>query len=225
MKTTLTIAALALSLTAVAAQPSADDEVKRMTEATTVLDEIMAAGDKAIPRSILQKAQGIAVFPSLLKGGMFVGGQRGHGVLSVRDASGGWSAPAFLTITGGSVGAQFGFQEIDLVLVVNDQRGLEQLVKNQFKLGAEAGIAAGPLGREATAQTDIQMRAKILGYSRARGLFAGVTLNGSTVRADRDANKRFYGTGFQTADIVFKGLGGAPEPVAAWKDTLVKHAR
>ena len=197
MKTLLPIAALALSLTVVTAQQSSEDEVKRITDAATVLDEIMAAGDKAIPRAILEKAQGIAVFPSLLKGGIGVGGQRGHGVLSVRDANGGWSAPAFLTITGGSVGAQIGLQAIDFVLVVNNQRGLEQLVKNQFKLGADAGIAAGPLGREATAQTDIQMRAQILGYSRARGLFAGVTLNGSTIRADRDANKRFYGTGFQ----------------------------
>lgn len=225
MKTLLIVSALALSLTVVAAQQSPADEVKRITEAASVLDEIMAAGDKAIPRAILEKAQGIAVFPSLLKGGMFVGGQRGHGVLSVRDANGAWSAPAFLTITGGSVGAQFGFQAIDLVLVVNDRRGLEQLVKNQIKLGADAGIAAGPLGREATAQTDIQMRAKILGYSRARGLFAGVTLNGSTVREDRDANKRFYGTGFSTGDIVFKGMGGAPEPVAAWRDTLTRHAK
>lgn len=227
MKTLLTIAALALSLTVVTAQkPSSDDEVKRVTEAASVLDEIMAAGDKAIPRAILEKAQGIAVFPSLLKGGMFVGGQRGHGIISVRDDNGAWSAPAFLTITGGSVGAQFGFQAIDLVLVVNDRRGLEQLVKNQIKLGAEAGIAAGPLGREATAQTDLQLRAQILGYSRARGLFAGVTLNGSTVRGDREANKRFYGTALHTGDIVFKGLGSGAEPVvASWRDTLVKHAK
>ena len=224
MKTLVTISALAFSLTIVTAQ-SSEGEVKRITEAATVLDEIMAAGDKAIPKAILDKAQGIAVFPSLLKGGIFVGGQRGHGVLSVRDANGAWSAPAFLTITGGSVGAQFGFQAIDLVLVVNNQRGLEQLVKNQIKLGAEAGIAAGPLGREVTAQTDIQLRAQILGYSRARGLFAGVTLNGSTVREDRDANQRFYGTAFHTADIVFKAMGGTPEPVGAWRDTLGKHTK
>ena len=226
MKLLLTISALALSLTVVTAQQqTSDDEVKRITDAATILDEIMAAGDKAIPRAILEKAQGVAVFPSLIKGGVFVGGQRGHGILSVRDASGAWSAPGFLTLTGGSVGAQFGLQAIDLVLVINNRRGLEQLVKNQFKLGAEAGIAAGPLGREATAQTDLQLRAQILGYSRARGLFAGVTLNGSTIRADRDANKRFYGTGLKTGEIVFDGLGGAPEPVATWRDTLVKHAK
>ena len=225
MKILLIVTALALGLTVVHAQQPAGDELRRITEAAAVLDEIMAAGDSAIPGAILEKAQGIAVFPSLIKGGLFVGGQRGHGILSVRDASGAWSAPAFLTITGGSVGAQFGLQAIDLVLVINDRRGLEQLVKNQFKLGAEAGIAAGPVGREATAQTDIQLRAKILGYSRARGLFAGATLNGSTVREDRDANERFYGTGFRTGQIVFDGLGGAPEPVATWRDTLVKHAK
>ena len=225
MKTLLTAATLALSLTVVTAQQTAGDELRRVTESAAVLDEIMAAADNAIPEAILKKAQGIAVFPSLIKGGMFLGGQRGHGILSVRDASGAWSAPAFLTITGGSVGAQIGLQAIDLVLVITDRRGLEQLVKNQFKLGAEAGVAAGPVGREATAQTDIQMRAKILGYSRARGLFAGVTLNGSTIREDRDANERFYGTGVRTGQIVFDGLGGAPEPVATWRDTLVRHAK
>ncbi len=225
MKILLIVCALALGLTVVRAQQPAGDELRRITESAAVLDEIMAAGDSAIPGAILEKAQGIAVFPSLIKGGMFLGGQRGHGVLSVRDGAGAWSSPAFLTITGGSVGAQIGLQAIDLVLVITDRRGLEQLVKNQFKLGAEAGVAAGPVGREATAQTDIQMRAKILGYSRARGLFAGVTLNGSTIREDRDANERFYGTGFRTGQIVFDGLGGAPEPVATWRDTLVKHAK
>ena len=226
MKILLIVTALALGLTVVHAQQRAGDELRRITEAAAVLDEIMAAGDSAIPGAILEKAQGIAVFPSLIKGGVLVGGQRGHGILSVRDASGAWSAPAFLTITGGSVGAQFGLQAIDLVLVINDRRGLEQLVKNQFKLGAEAGIAAGPVGREATAQTDIQLRAKILGYSRARGLFAGVTLNGSTVREDRDANERFYGTALHTGDIVFKELGSGAEPVvASWRDTLVRHAK
>src|SRR6185436_3332739 len=153
-------------------QKPADDEIKRLREASTVLDEIMGAPDKAIPANVLERAQGIAVFPGLLKGGLGVGAQRGHGILSVRDKkSGGWSDPAFLTITGGSFGAQIGLQEIDLVLVINNQRGLEQLVKNQFKVGADAGVAAGPVGRDASASTDIQMRAQILSYSRSRGLF------------------------------------------------------
>jgi lipid-binding SYLF domain-containing protein len=204
----------------------ASDEAKRIAIAGTVLEEIMAASDKAVPATIMENAAGIAVFPSLLRGGIVIGGQRGRGVLSVRDRkNGGWSSPAFLTITGGSVGAQIGGQAIDLVLVINNQRGLEQLVKNQFKVGADAAVAAGPVGRDASASTDIQMRAQILSYSRARGLFAGVTINGSTIRQDRDANERFYGTAYRTGQIVFDGLGGAPEPVAEWKTILTKYAR
>ncbi len=201
------------------------DEAKRIATAGTVLEEIMGAADKAVPRSIMEKAEGIAVFPSLIKGGIVIGGQRGRGILSVRDKqTGAWSSPAFLTITGGSIGAQFGAQAIDLVLVINNQRGLEQLVKNQFKVGADASVAAGPVGRDASASTDIQMRAQILSYSRSRGLFAGVTLNGSTIRQDRDANERFYGTAYRTGQIVFDGLGGAPEPVAEWKAILTKYS-
>ena len=216
--------AVVLSIATLSAQSS--DEARRITDAVAVLDEIMAAGDNAIPRAILEKAEGIAVFPSLIKGGFVIGGQRGHGVLSVRDKkAGGWSAPGFLTITGGSIGAQFGAQAIDLVLVVNNRRGLEQLIKNQFRVGADAGVAAGPVGREASASTDIQLRAQILSYSRARGLFAGVTLNGSTIRQDRDANERFYGTAYRTGEIVFEGRGGAPASVASLRDTLTKYAK
>jgi lipid-binding SYLF domain-containing protein len=203
----------------------ASDEARRISIAGTVLEEIMGAADQAIPRSIMEKAEGIAVFPSLIRGGIVVGGQRGRGILSVRDRkNGGWSSPAFLTITGGSVGAQFGAQAIDLVLIINNTRGLEQLVKNQFKVGADAAVAAGPVGREASASTDIQMRAQILSYSRSRGLFAGITINGSTIRQDRDANERFYGTAYRTGQIVFDGLGGTPEPVAEWKSMLTKYA-
>ena len=113
--------------------------------------------------------------------------------------SGTWSAPAFLTLTGGSVGAQIGGQEVDLLLVVIDEKGLEQLVSNQFKLGADAGVSAGPVGRNSEASTDVQMRAKILSYSRSRGLFAGVTLNGASLKQDRDANERFYGQAYRTS--------------------------
>lgn len=217
--------ACAAMLPLTAQTKSAEEENQRVTTAGTVLDEIMAAPDKAIPRAVLERAAGIAVFPSLVKGGFFVGGQRGHGVLSVRGKDGSWSNPAFLTITGGSVGPQFGVQAIDLVLVINETRGLEQLVRNQFKVGADAGAAAGPVGREASASTDIQMRAKILSYSRSRGLFAGVTLNGSTIRQDRDANERFYGIGYRTGQIVYEGMGTAPEAANAWKETLKKYAK
>ena len=215
---------VALSLATLSAQSS--DEARRISDSIVVLDEIMAAADKSVPQSILENAVGVAVFPSLLKGGFVIGGQRGKGILSVRDKKTGlWSAPAFLTITGGSIGAQIGGQAIDLILVVNNDRGLEQLVRNQFKIGADAGVAAGPVGREASAATDIQMRAQILSYSRSRGLFAGITLNGSTIRQDRDANERFYGTAYRTGQIVFEGLAGAPQSAAAWKETLAKYAK
>ena len=200
------------------------DEAKRAREATTVLDEIMSAGDKGIPSAVLEKAEGIAVFPGLLKGGLGVGAQHGRGILSTRVKSGGWSNPAFLTINGGSFGLQIGLQSTDLVLVINNMRGLEQMVKNQFKLGADAAVAAGPVGRDAGAATDIQMRAQILSYSRSRGLFAGVTVNGSTINQDRDANERFYGKPYTTAEIVFNGMG-TNAAANEWKATLLRYGK
>jgi lipid-binding SYLF domain-containing protein len=225
---TVGLAALLLSPSATATYSvtAQSDEARRIAEAITVLSEIMDAGDQSVPRSIMQKAEGIAVFPSLLKGGFIVGGQRGRGILSARDPkTGAWSSPAFLTITGGSIGAQIGGQAVDLLLVVQNRRGLEQLVGNQFKIGADASVAAGPVGRDASAATDIQMRAQILSYSRTRGLFAGVTINGSTIRQDRDANDRFYGMGYRTGQIVFDGLGGAPKPSEEWKGMLDRYSR
>ncbi len=206
-----------------AAQDKDDQEAKRVADATLAFSEIMAADDSAIPTAILDKAEAIAIFPTTIRAGLVVGGQRGRGILSVRGESGTWSAPAFLTLTGGSVGLQIGAQAADLVLVIMNRRGLENLVRNQFKVGADASVAAGPVGRDAQAATDIQMRAKILGYSRARGVFAGVTINGSTIRQDKDANQRFYGKPYDTKQIVFERLGGVPEPVGAWRDTLNKY--
>ena len=200
------------------------DEAKRVRDATTVFGEIMGAEDKAIPRSILGKAEAVAIFPDTVKVGFVVGGTRGRGILSVRSATG-WSAPAFMTLTGGSFGLQIGGQAADIVLVVNDRRGLENLVRNQFKIGADASVAAGPVGRDAQAATDIQLRAQILSYSRARGLFAGVTINGSTIRQDVDANERFYGRRLETKQIVFDGAAGSPKLVAPWLDALVRYTK
>jgi lipid-binding SYLF domain-containing protein len=219
---------LAIVGLALVAHPSAQEGVResdRLKEAITVLDEVMAAGDKSVPRNIMERAEAIAVFPSLVKAGFVVGGSRGHGAISVRDPkTGAWSSPGFLTITGGSFGLQIGAQAVDLILVVQNRRGLDQLLRNQFKIGADAAVAAGPVGRETSASTDIQLRAQILSYSRTRGIFAGITLNGSTIRQDRDANERFYGTAFRTTQIVNEGRGGAPDPVPAWKMALARHA-
>ena len=201
-----------------------DNEAKRVRDGATVFGEIMSAEDKAIPNAILGKAVGIAIFPDTIKAGFVVGGMRGRGVLSARGANG-WSSPAFLTLTGGSFGLQIGGQAADIVLVINNQRGLENLVSNQFKIGADASVAAGPVGRDAQAATDIQLRAQILSYSRARGLFAGITINGSTIRQDVDANQRFYGKRLTTKQIVFDGQAGSPDPVGILRAALDRYAR
>lgn len=212
---------------AVPASPASarqSDEADRIRESATVLSEIMNAPDKAIPRSVLEKAEAIVVFPSTFKGGFIFGGHRGRGILSVRDRdSGRWSPPAFLTLTGASFGAQIGGQAVDLVLVVMNRRGLENLLQNQFKVGADASVAAGPVGRDAEASTDIQLRAQILSYSRTRGLFAGVTIKGSSIRQDRDANERFYGVAHRTRDVVLDGRAAPKPPVDVWFQTLTRH--
>jgi lipid-binding SYLF domain-containing protein len=202
------------------------EEAARIKAATTVLQEIKDAPDGGVPTWVVEKARAVAVFPGVKKGGLLIGGEWGRGIISAKSMkSGTWSAPAFLTLTGGSIGAQIGGQEVDLVLVVIDERGLEQLAKNQFKVGADAGVSAGPVGRNSEASTDVQMRAKILSYSRSRGLFAGITLNGASVKQDRDANERFYGQAYRTSQIIIERLGGAPDPVPAWRDLLTTAAK
>jgi lipid-binding SYLF domain-containing protein len=204
-------------------------QAERVRNAAIVLEEIMGAADKAIPASVLEKAEAIAVFPGTIKGGFVLAAQRGKGVISARDrANGGWSPPAFMTVTGGSIGAQIGGQSIDIILVVMNQRGLENLLQNQFKIGADGSVTAGPIGRSAEASTDIQMRAQILSYSRARGLFAGVSLNGAAIRQDRDSNEAFYGDPFRTRAII---LDGRVKPTAHledidnWRKALTQYAR
>jgi lipid-binding SYLF domain-containing protein len=200
------------------------DEVKRVGQATTVLNEMMRAHDKAIPRTILEKAEAIAIFPAVKKAGFVVGGQWGRGIISVRDANTrNWSSPAFLTMTGGSVGAQIGGTEIDVILVIMNRSGVEHLLANQVKLGGEVSAAAGPVGRAAEASTDLQMHAQILSYSRSRGLFAGATVNGSVIKEDVDANTRFYGKTLSSEDIVFGRAGNSPASADVLKTALGRH--
>ena len=186
-------------------------ETDRANEAARVLEEILSAPDKGVPEAIIEKAQAVVVIPSTVKGALLIGAQRGKGVMSVKSASG-WSAPAFITLTGGSVGLQIGGQATDIVLVVVNERGIENLAQNTFKIGGDASVAAGPVGREATASTDYKLQAEILSYSRSRGLFAGVSLAGSTIRADRNANEKIYGVGYSTKNIV---VDRKVEPTAA----------
>jgi lipid-binding SYLF domain-containing protein len=201
------------------------DEVKRVGAATTVLNEMMRAKDQAIPGAILEKAEAIAIFPGVKKAGFVVGGQWGRGIISVRDKdTRKWSSPAFLTMTGGSVGAQIGGTEIDVILVIMNRSGVEHLLANQVKLGGEISAAAGPVGRASEASTDVQMQAQILSYSRSRGLFAGATVNGSVIKEDMDANTRFYGKALSSEDIVFERAGNSPASVDALKTALTRHS-
>jgi lipid-binding SYLF domain-containing protein len=227
-RTTALLLALALFFAlqpaSLAQQTTESDEARRIRDSIVIFGEIMAAEDQSIPEAILSKAEGIAIFPSTVRAGFLVGGVRGRGVLSAKR-DGVWSSPTFMTLTGGSLGLQIGAQAADIILVINNRRGLENFVRNQFKFGADAAVAAGPVGRDAQAATDLQLRAEILSYSRARGLFAGVTINGSTVRADQDANARFYGKRLTGAQVVFENLAGTPAPVPEWQQALVKYTK
>jgi lipid-binding SYLF domain-containing protein len=166
--------------------------VDRVEATGTVLDEIMAAPDKGIPEEVIGSAQCIGVVPSLLKGGFIVGAAYGKGVVTCRTDKG-WSAPAFFRVEGGSFGLQIGGQAVDLVMLVMNEHGMRNLLSSKFKIGADASAAAGPVGRHAEASTDWKMRAELLTYSRARGLFAGISLNGAVVKQDKDDTRDFYG--------------------------------
>lgn len=175
-----------------ASQVLAESAASRAQSAATVLSEIMSAPDKGIPEEVISSAKCIAVVPSLLKGGFVFGGAHGKGMASCRTADG-WSAPAPFTVTGGSFGLQIGLQGVDLVMLIMNDKGMTALLSSKFKLGADASAAAGPVGRHAEASTDWQMRAEVLTYSRARGLFAGITINGAAIRQDEDGTRELYG--------------------------------
>jgi lipid-binding SYLF domain-containing protein len=170
----------------------AETAAARAGSAATVLNEIMAAPDKGIPEEILGSAKCVAVVPSLIKGGFVFGGAHGRGMATCRTADG-WSAPAPFSMTGGSFGLQIGVQGVDLVMMIMNDRGMQALLSSKFKLGADASAAAGPVGRHAEGSTDWKMRAEVLTYSRARGLFAGITVNGSSITQDDEATRELYG--------------------------------
>jgi lipid-binding SYLF domain-containing protein len=177
------------------------DIAKRIDASAKVLDEIMATPDKAIPDKVMRNAKCIAVIPSMLKIAVGFGGNHGKGVATCRTGAG-WSAPAPITITGGSWGLQLGGQAVDLVMVVTNDQGMEHLLSSHFKLGADASAAAGPVGRDAAADTDVKMRAEVLTYSRARGLFAGIDLSGAALTQDKDETHLLYGRFVPFSDIL-----------------------
>ena len=197
------------------------DIAKRIDNSAKVLDEIMSVKDKAIPDKVMQDAKCIAVIPSMVKIAIGFGGNHGKGVATCRTESGTWSAPAPITITGGSWGLQLGGQAIDLVMVIMNQQGMDHLLSSKFKLGADASAAAGPVGRDAAADTDIKMRAEVLTYSRARGLFAGIDLNGAAVTQDKDETHVLYGKFVPFSDI----LNGKVAPPASSQNFLAAVRR
>ena len=221
----LLVLALALSLltTILSAADEDTKATKRVESAATVLDEIQGAPDQGIPQEVLGSAECVAVIPTLLKGGFIVGGRYGKGVASCRTPKG-WSAPAFFTIGGGSFGLQIGGEAVDLVMLIMNKDGMKNLLSSNFKLGADASAAAGPVGRHASADTDWKMRAQVLTYSRARGAFAGLELSGAVIKQDKDSTRDFYGrmVPFKTS---LEGKIEAPQAAYPFLNTLAKWAK
>lgn len=208
-----TTVATTLALTPVLAQDN--EPSKRLDAAAAVFSEIMAAPDKGIPQELLESAHCIVIVPDLKTAAFLFGGKYGKGYLSCRNADkAGWSAPATVRIEGGSIGFQIGGSSTDLIMLVMSQRGADKLLDSKFTLGAEGSVAAGPVGRTATAQTDAQMHADILSWSRSQGLFAGVALEGATLRQDLDDNATLYGKRLENREIVTKDV---PAPQGAAK--------
>lgn len=213
-----------LSGIAIAQKEPGEKQVDRVEAAGDVLSDIMQAPDNGIPEDLLASAKCIAVVPSMLKGGFMFGGAYGRGIASCRTETGAWSAPVFIGMTGGSFGLQIGGQAVDYVMLIMNERGMNNLLSSKFKLGADTSAAAGPVGRLAEGSTDWQLRAQVLTYSRARGLFAGISLNGAVIKQDASSTRAFYGKTIPFRKIL---RGGVPVPESAegFLATLTKYAR
>lgn len=198
-------------------------EVARADNALRVLKEIMLAPDKRLPASLIQDAQAIAVVPDVIKAGLVIGGRHGTGLISVKGADGTWSNPSYIRMSGGSIGFQIGVESTDVILVFRTQRGVDSIVHGKFTLGADASVAAGPVGRDAHAATDAQLKAEIYSYSRSRGLFAGVALDGSVLAIDNDANQAVYGEGMTPRRIFAGNLSNVPNEVVDFRDRLEEY--
>jgi SH3 domain-containing YSC84-like protein 1 len=226
-KTLLVLVFSALSIVAIGQEKQEKKEepkaVERLQAAGTVLDEIQGAPDNGIPEEILGSAECVAVVPSMIKGGFIVGARYGRGVASCRTPQG-WSAPAFFVVEGGSFGFQIGGQAVDLVMLIMNQEGMKNLLSSKFQLGADASVAAGPVGRHAEGGTDWKLRAQVLTYSRARGVFAGVSLNGAVVKQDKDSTRDFYD---RMVPFTTSLTGTIPPPDKAYPflNTLAKWAK
>jgi len=212
-------------LSALVAMPAhaSDEEDELAANAVRVLKEVMQAPDRSIPIDLLREAHAIVVVPDVIKAGLVVGGRHGRGLVSVKTRDGVWSNPAFVSMTGGSVGFQAGVSATDVILVFRTQRGVDSIVHGKFTLGADASAAAGPVGRTAQAATDAQLKAEIYSYSRARGLFAGAALDGTAIRIDNDANQAVYGDGVTARRIFDGGVSGVPDAIVDFRDALEEY--
>jgi len=215
------VVAVTCDTTAFAALSTA--EQKRLREAATVISELRSTPEKGVPEDLWNKAECVSVIPSLKKAALGIGGEYGRGVMSCRTGDG-WSAPLFLQLAKGSWGLQLGAEEVDLVLLAMNRRGIEKLLDNNVTLGAGASVAAGPVGRTANASTDIAMSAEMLAYSRARGVFAGIDISGGVLRPDKDANTDAYGANVSPRDVVFTKNVKPPEAARDFLATLSKQA-
>lgn len=198
----------------------ADEATRRTKDAATAFNEIMGAPDKAIPKELVDKAQAIAVFPGVVKAAFIFGGTEGKGVISRRTAQG-WSTPAFFNLGGGSFGAQIGADKTDYVLLIMNEKGLNGLLGDKFEFGGEVGVAAGPVGRTTSAATDAQLKAEILTYSRSKGLFAGVDLNGTAITPDNNLNEAVYG--MKAKDVLSGSVASIPQGVSIFPATLTRY--
>ncbi|MBS7457116.1 lipid-binding SYLF domain-containing protein [Coralloluteibacterium stylophorae] len=199
-------------------------EDQRASDAVIVLDNMMMVPEQALPEAMLREAQAIAVFPNVVKAGLVIGGRRGHGLISVRMRDGTWSNPSFITLTGGSIGFQAGVQASDLVLVFRSQRGVDSIVNGKFTLGADAAVAAGPVGRMAQASTDEQLKAEIYAYARARGLFAGLAIDGAVMSINHRANQAVYGANTTPRAIFENRVGPSSTPIVDFRDRLEEYS-
>ena len=196
---------------------------KQAGKSAKVLSEIMGTPDKGIPTDLLAKAECVAVFPNVLKAGFIVGGQGGRGVASCRTRSG-WSAPAYFELKGGSVGLQIGGQSTDFVLLIMNESGMKSLLSDKFELGGEASVAAGPVGRTASASTDVKLDAEILSYSRSKGLFGGISLKGSVISPDKSDMEGTYGRGVTAETVLAANKNRAPAEVQVFPNTLTQYS-
>jgi lipid-binding SYLF domain-containing protein len=223
MKKIVAAGLLIVSMTTWAWSQNRGAQVDRVQTASTVLDQIMSAPDRAIPDGILSGAKCIAIVPSMLKASFVFGANYGKGVATCRTDHG-WSAPVFFKVTGGSFGFQAGGQASDLVLIIRTDDGMQHLLQSKFKLGADASAAAGPVGRDAQASTDLTLRAQVLTYSRSRGLFLGVSLSGGVIRQDDSDTRAFYGGKDWTFYSLLRGQIPAPQDSLVLLNTVEKYA-